>query len=40
MTTNFLLEAYNTENKQVKPLIDEIEDVIQKELFPIGRDGI
>lgn len=31
---DFSMEAFDKESKEIKPLIDEIESVIQKELFP------
>jgi hypothetical protein len=33
-TRDFLMEAFDKEDKQIKPLINDIENTIQKELFP------
>ncbi len=33
-STDFLIKAYDTENKEITPLIAEIEEAIQSELFP------
>ena len=33
-TTDFLIKAFDKEDKEIKPLINEIEEVIQNELFP------
>lgn len=35
---DFGMEAFETENKKLKPLVEDIEDCIQKELFPAEYD--